>query len=227
MGDLNRALTQLNVAADLDNDALLMAQTYRELLQCERYRESVFAGERAPLFLGQPPVWMSGLIQALSLSASGDGAGARALIDTAFQQAQTRPGNINGTAFEWLSDADMRIGPVLEGIINGKYYWVPLENVSRLTISEPDDLRDLVWIPAEFHWVNGGQSVGFLPSRYPGEQTLKDPQTALSRKTEWQDIGDEFYVGVGQKTLSTDNDEFALLQTRSIEFLDTGSESHG
>lgn len=217
-GNWKRALTQLNVAADMDGTALLMGQTYRELLHCENYRTSVFAGERAPLMMGEPPAWMAKLIQALPLSASGDGAGARALVDAAFEQAETRKGTIDGVPFEWVSDSDMRLGPVLEAIINGKYYWIPLDNIAKLTISAPDDLRDLVWIPVEFTWTNGGESIGFLPSRYAGEKTLSDPQTALARKTEWQDLGGDFYIGAGQKTLSTDVDEYPLLQVNNIVF---------
>ena len=33
---------------------------------------------------------------------------------------------IDGKAFAWMADADMRLGPVLEAVINGRYYWVPL-----------------------------------------------------------------------------------------------------
>jgi len=218
MGDYNRALTQLNVAADLDAEALLMAQTYRELLQCEGYRQAVFAGERLPLMLGEPPEWMGKLTQALALSAKADGGGAKKLVSEAFDQAATCSGSIADQRFEWLADADMRLGPVLEAIINGKYYWVPFENIAQMTPAEPVDLRDLVWLPVEFKWMNGGDAVGFIPARYPGNQTLEQPELALARKTEWVDLGDEFYIGVGQKTFTSDTDDYPLLQTRSILF---------
>jgi len=223
MGEWNRALTQLNVAADLDSDTLLMAQTYRELLQCEAYREAVFKGERAPMTMGEPSTWMAKLIQSLPVSASGDGAGARAWVDEAFEVAETRSGTIHGVAFDWLCDADMRLGPVMEAIINGKYYWIPFDNIAQCKLSEPDDLRDLVWTPAEFIWTNGGQSIGFLPSRYAGNRTTDDPQTALARKTDWEDIGGEFYIGAGQKMFSSEAGEFPLLQVRHIVF-DTPSD---
>ena len=44
VGDWSRALTQLNVARDLDPETLLMAQTYQEVLQCEALRHQVFIG---------------------------------------------------------------------------------------------------------------------------------------------------------------------------------------
>ena len=43
-GEWNRALTQLNVAGELDAGTLLMVQTYREALRCEVFRAEVFAG---------------------------------------------------------------------------------------------------------------------------------------------------------------------------------------
>jgi type VI secretion system protein ImpE len=54
LGDWSRALTQLNVAGDLDSSAIPMVQVYREALSCEALREQVFAGERSPLVFGDP-----------------------------------------------------------------------------------------------------------------------------------------------------------------------------
>ena len=43
----------------------------------------------------------------------------------------------------------MRLGPVCEAILNGKYYWIPFERLSRVDIEAPSDLRDLIWAPVE------------------------------------------------------------------------------
>ena len=42
-----------------DPTALTMAQTYREAIICEVYREKVFAGEKAPLDFGEPQEWLA------------------------------------------------------------------------------------------------------------------------------------------------------------------------
>ncbi len=47
MGQWDRALTQLDVAADLDAGALAMAQMYREAIRCERLRAEVFDGRKS------------------------------------------------------------------------------------------------------------------------------------------------------------------------------------
>lgn len=217
-GDWNRALTQLNVVSDMDSNALLMAQTYRELLLCEAFRAEVFKGKREPLLFGEPNSWLGTLIQALGHVESGNGQLAHETVMSAMDQATARAGVIDDQPFEWLSDADMRLGPVFEIILNGKYYWVPMDNVAEISFSEPEDLRDLVWLPVQIRWVNEGNSIGFMPARYPGAATLDDAQSALARKTDWADIGNDFFIGSGQRMLTTDNAEYSLLQSRKIVF---------
>ena len=43
-------------------------------------------------------------------------------------------GKLDGQAFEWIADADSRLGPVLEACVNGRYYWVPLPRLSRVDV---------------------------------------------------------------------------------------------
>lgn len=217
-GDWGRALTQLNVSADLDSQNLLMAQTYRELLQCEGYREAVFSGERSPLVFGEPPAWIGEMIQALTLAAKGDGKGALEIVDAATSKAEDIAGVADEKTFNWLIDADMRLGPIIEAVVNGKYYWVPQENISEISFTKPEDLRDLVWLPVEFTWATEGKSPGFIPARYPMNTAKEDDECALGRKTEWSDIGSDFYIGSGLKMLATDDDDIPLFTLEKIQF---------
>ncbi len=221
-GQWDRALTQLNTAAEMDPQALLMAQAYREVLQCEVLRGEVFDNKRAPLIFGEPPKWIGLILQSLAHSSNGEGAKAKLLISDALEQVDTRSGNIDGTEFEWIADADMRLGPIVEAIIDGKYYWVPFDSIASIEFSEPSDLRDLVWLPTTFNWTNEGSTVGFVPARYPNTAALGDELASLSRKTEWLDIGDEFFQGIGQKMFATESDEYPLLASRCISFSNDG-----
>ena len=215
-GDWGKALTQLNVAADLDGAALLMAQTCRELIHCEEFRSSVFAGQRAPLVFGEPEQWIATLIQSLAPASDGDAAVAAELAGKAFADAQATSGTLDGERFEWIADADMRLGPAMEVVVNGKYYWVPFSSIAEVNFQKPVDLRDLVWIPAEFKWKNMGESVGFIPVRYTG--TPEDDQLLLARKTVWNDLGNEYFTGEGQRVLSTDQSDYSILDIRQITF---------
>lgn len=226
-GQWQRALTQLNVAAELDPAALGMAQMYREALRCEMLRAEIFAGQRSPVVFGQPPEWVGWMIEALRLSAGNHHAAAQPLRSRAFETAPMTSGDIDDVAFEWIADADPRLGPILEGVVNGQYYWIPFENIRQIVVEEPADLRDLVWSPAHFTWVNGGEAVGVIPTRYPGTESCEDEQLRLARKTQWQEIEPELFFGVGQRTLVTDTNECSLMEVRRITLNTAGDDRSG
>lgn len=217
LGQWDRALTQLNVAGDLDPETLPMVQTYREALRCEVLRKEIFAGRRSPMIFGDPEEWIALLLEALRATAEGQHARAKEARDRAFETAPSTSGTIDGQAFEWIADADPRIGPVLEAIVNGKYYWVPFHRIRTIRIEEPEDLRDCIWMPALLTWTNGGETVGLIPTRYPGSESSPDPMVRLARKTLWVEPAPEVYLGEGQRLLATDAGEFALMDARLIE----------
>ncbi len=214
VGEWDRALTQLAVAAEFDPEAVPMAQTYRAVIRCEMLRERVFKGLRTPTFLGEPEQWMSLLVEANRVLATGAEAEAASLRDAAFEQAPAISGQIDGKPFNWIADADPRLGPVLEAVVEGKYYWVPFGRIARLSLEPPADLRDQVWMPAQFIWSSGGESMGFIPTRYPGSQSA-DEDLTLARRTEWRG-SDDWPLGLGQRMLATDADEVALMDLRKL-----------
>lgn len=218
MGQWERALTQLNVAAETDSDVLLMAQVYRPALNCEVLRANVFQGKRTPLIFGEPLDWMVWLTQIPSLLVAGQSEAAVGLRDQAFEAAPSISGQIDGQAFTWIADADERLGPILEAIINGKYYWVPFERIRKIQIEKPVNLRDVIWITATFTWTNEGQAVGLIPSRYPGSEEEEDSGFRMSRKTNWRNLGNNFFIGLGQRMLTTDHGEYPLLDIREVTF---------
>jgi len=229
LGDWERALNQLNVAGELDPGTLAMVHTYRDALSCEALREEVFAGTRAPLLLGQPADWMAWLLEAVRLCAEGASPQAleqaRELRERAFEAAPATSGRLEGESgdgpfserFAWIADADTRLGPMLEAMLNGAYYWIPFNRIQTINFEAPVDLRDLVWLPAHVTWVNGGEAVLLVPSRYPGSARSTDDRIRLGRLTEWQERGAELYTGLGQRLLTTDNGDRPLLEIRIIE----------
>jgi len=216
-GQWERAATQLELCGELDDGALAMVHTYREALQCELAREAVFKGKTTPMVLGQPAEWVALLVQALQAQASGDPLGALALRDQAVEQAPPTAGTIDDQAFEWICDADSRLGPVLEAVVNGRYCWVPFAALRRVQIEAPQDLRDLVWTPAHLEFPNGGDSIALIPTRYVGSTVLQDERIWMARRTEWQPLGSEQFAGLGQRVFATEAGEHALLDIRSIE----------
>ncbi|MEX2219531.1 MAG: type VI secretion system accessory protein TagJ [Phycisphaerales bacterium] len=216
LGQWDRALTQLNVAAEMEPKLLLAAQLCRPALACEALREEIFTGRRSPLILGEPQPWVGWMVEALALSGRGDHAGAAALRAKALEEAPAVSGLINDQRFEWIADADPRLGPIIEAVIEGKYYWVPFPHVSEVLLEPPTDLRDAVWTQAQFIWTNGGHKVGLIPTRYAGTASAEDGALRLARRTDWLAGPGGEEAPIGQRLFATDAGEFPILETRRI-----------
>ena len=228
IGEWERALNQLRVLKNLKGDAALLAQIFQYVIACEPFRAAVFAGEKAPLVFGQPAEWVSFMVQALQEDFGDTPDNAQKLREKALDSAPDVSGRINGeTAFEWMIDADSRLGPILEAIFQGKYYWVPIQCIKELTVEAPSDLRDLVWIPTTFIWTNGGKVAGYIPSRYPGTEMSVNNALRLARKTDWEERADDLWCGLGQRMLATDQNSYPLLEIRKIEFNYGGTDPNG
>jgi type VI secretion system protein ImpE len=217
-GQWEQALTQLRRCGELDHGTLAMVQNYGDAIRCEAQRDAVFAGTAAPHVIGRHQPWVARMIQALAADARGDAAGAFSLRTRAMDDAPARPGRIGDQRFEWLADADSRLGPVVEAIVAGRYTWLPLHGIAKLELEAPSDLRDLVWLPAHVEFTNGGRTAALLPARYPGTTASGDGGLLMGRRTEWIDIGSDQYRGLGQKLWATDQLEVGFFDVRKIVF---------
>ena len=222
LGQWERAHTQLNVVADMDSTTGPMREMVGYALRCELIRAAVFAGKRSPMVFGQPDEWLALLIESLLQHGQGAMDLSHQLAGRAFEAAPATRGQLNGEPFEWIADADSRLGPVLEAMVNGKYYWIPFSRLSRISIDAPTDLRDHVWLPAQISFSNGGEAIAMIPTRYPGSQASEDGQILMARKTEWHELGGERFAGLGQRVLVTDQGEHDMLGVRLIE-LESGA----
>ncbi len=225
VGEWDKAGKQLDVAADLDPETGMMAQVGRAVLGCEGFRAAVFRGEHTPLVLGEPAEWIGQMVQAAGLSAGGHFEQAAAMRADAFDAAPAVGGRLQVAEgegvqtheFAWVADADERLGPIVDAVIDGKYYWIPMSHIRQIRLEQPSDLRDVVWAPAEFTWINGGDAVGLIPTRYPGSESSDDNAIRLARKTDFLEVAPETFHAIGQRMWATDEGEYAMLSTRLIE----------
>lgn len=218
-GNWKRALAQLQVCAQLDAKALPMAQTYREAIKCELFRKEVFEGKRTPQIMGTPPSWAGAMIEALKHDGNKDFATAASLRESAMEDAAASACLVDGAKCEWLADADSRLGPTLEVIANGQYYWLPLESCSGLILEPPTDLRDLVWAPGEIMLPNEGRVAVLIPTRYPGTELASSADAddlKRSKRTEWVEAHTDMWFGTGQRLWVSDLGEHPILDTRLI-----------
>lgn len=216
-GAWERAANQLAVAGQLDAKTLPMVQTYGPTLNCEAFRGKVFSGEKVPLIFGDPEEWIAHLLEALRLTAQGKHADANGLRQSALDHAPATAGQFDGKPFEWIADADSRLGPVCEAILNGKYYWIPFHRLRTVVIDPPADLRDCVWMPAQLTFANGGESVALIPTRYPGSEAHAEGLIQLARKTDWSEVSAGVFLGAGQRIFATDAGEFPIMDARRID----------
>jgi type VI secretion system protein ImpE len=225
MGQWDRALTQLKVAGDMDASAATMTATYKEVLRCEMLRAEVFAGRQTPLLFGKPSEWMALMVQALQLTAQEKFEEAASLRERAFESAPMTAGSVDDQPFEWIGDADPRLGPMLEAIVNGRYYWIPFSRLSEVKIEKPVDLRDIAWTPAFLTLANGGETVALIPTRYPASESAANPALVMARGTEWVEHPGGTHLGLGQRLLATDQGEYALMDIRVITLRPTEEEA--
>lgn len=211
-GDWKRAENQLEVVKELSAESQMLAALFKPMIHLEAFRAEVFAGRRSPVLLGEPPEWMAQMIQALSAPAES----AQALRASALEAAEAFPGKLNGAPFDWLMDADGRMGPVMEVFHERKYFWVPFEHLSGWSTEPPTEARDLVWQPIQLSLRNGGEIHGFTPVRYPGTETHEDPAVRLARKTLWE--GPNGSIGIGQRLWATESADFPTLEVRQVSF---------
>ena len=226
VGQWDDALSQLNAAASLDAQALLVAHTYRGLIHAEKVRAAVFAGQCSPGVIGGTKPWLAQLVTCLSLERQGHTAWAAELRIDAFEVAPEVVGSINGAAFASIADADSRLGPVLEVIVGRSYYWAPFACIQRIAIERSRNAGQLAWLPAQFTWRTGEWSTGFIPVRYPGSEYSDDEAIRLAQKTQWQHIGEDCYAGLGQRQLGIGTQKIGILDVRDVRLSPGGNATH-
>ena len=218
-GQWERAGAQLRALSGLDRGAKKLAPLYETLLQAELQRQKVLAGKAKPTVFGEPEEWIAWQARVLELLAANEGEAAAELRDKAWDAAPNSPGSIDGDVFDWIADADARLGPVLEAVVDGLYYWVPFIRIQSIMMEEPKTLGDLVWARAVFQWRGGVGATGFIPVRYSGSEN-GNGDLQMARKTEWKEQPGGWVFGAGQRLFITSRSDkdYPLLDARKIEF---------
>jgi len=190
---------------------------HRTILQAERVRAAVFAGETRPEFLGTEPEYADLQLRALAEVRANRGASARTLLEEAVEARPAVSGTIDGRAFAELQDADDFLGTFLEVIMRDGYRWLAMSEVGALAIAPPRTQRDLLWAQASLDLVSGESLEIFLPVLYAGSSAHADDRIRLGRMTDWVEVGSGLVRGVGQRLLLVDGEERPLLEVREIE----------
>ncbi len=221
-GDFERAEKQLDVVAHQSAAMQIGTAVYKQILAAEKARHAVFAHDQLPDFLMTPPEHAPYHLEALKLVREGEPAKAKILLQKALDLRPAQAGQIDGAPFQDFEDADPFLGPFLEAIINGRYAWLPFEQLRRIQIARPQQLRDLIWARARIESRSENAGEVFLPVLYPGSAGHQDEAVKLGRTTTWIENGEGLAQGVGQRMFLIDEQEWAMLELAEIEFADAG-----
>ena len=224
-GSLDRAGKQLDVIGHQSVEMEVGVEIYRQLLVAERARRAVFLDGRNPDFLTTPPDYVPLHLEALALQRDQKPEQARLLLEKALDLHPALPGEADGVRFTEFEDSDLFLSPFLELIVNDKYAWLPFEQISRLEIIRPTQLRDLLWARARLEARGGDLGEVFLPVLYPGSSEHASEAVRLGRQTEWIDVGAGLVRGLGQRLFAIDGGEKVMLEIAEVRFDSLGQVS--
>lgn len=130
--------------------------------------------------------------------------------------------SVTETNGSWIIDGDVRTAFVYEYFYHGQYYWQTWSSIANITFKAPQSWLDLIWRPSEITFQNGECIQCTSPARYAviSETESVWSDTLLQcAQTDWVEIADDLFTGIGQKMLYTDNDDFGLLDIKSLKFM--------
>jgi type VI secretion system protein ImpE len=218
MGLFQKALSRLQTAATLNEAWAMTAQENRMLIGCELARREVFSAKAKPLILGEPPAWVAAYVESLAQEAQKRPEEASKLRAAGWASAPEVRATVNGQPCEWLADADHRFGPILEGFLDGRYYWIPFVQIQSLRCEAPQSLVERVWLPAQVKLATGAELRAYLPVRYPGSEEAADPEIRLACRTQWRSAAGDGCFGLGERKFEHPQGYVPLLDCREIEF---------
>lgn len=217
-GDWERAERQLDVIGHQSATAELGVMVYRANMKAEQERRRVFTEGVQPHFLREPPAYVDLHVAALNQMHQGQMAEARATLDRAEEERPAIAGKFDGQDFQDFRDYDDRVGPVLELIVKDKYVWLPFEQISRLEISPPRQLRDMIWASARIEALDGTIGEVYVPTLYPGTSDSENDQVRLGRMTDWKQVSEDLYSAIGQRLFLIDGGDRSLFEAKLVEF---------
>jgi type VI secretion system protein ImpE len=215
-GDLDRARKQID-AIKYDQLELEAATAgYRRLLDAEQLRRRLFSEGLKPEFFSPPPDHVRLRLDALNRLRDKEPAEAARLIAEADAAVPPLRGKLNGKPFEGLRDCDDRFGHVIEVMAQGKYFWVPMEQLSSLAMKPPKFPRDLIWFPVRLDLHDGASGEAFLPALYPGTHEHRDDAVRLARAHDWQGGDGVPTLGFGPRLYLVGDDGIPVLEFREL-----------
>jgi type VI secretion system protein ImpE len=208
-GDLDAVRLHLDLLPTDRKGMPEFLEDYRRLLSAEEKRRQVFQGEK-PMFFRDPPEHALARWEATNLLRQHRLKAALRALDTADALTPFVQGHIDGREFEGVRDGDDHLASILELIIGDDYIWVPFEEISRVRLTEREQVRDWLYTPAKLRLRNGSEWEGYLPALYPETHRCADDALRLGQETDWAEQLDGSIRGIGAHLLTFGEEELTM-----------------
>jgi len=218
-GNLERADTILDAAAQIDATVMVGIAEFRQLVRAALARRQHHEEGRVPEFLGEPtPPLRSALAALIALRAGDTEEAAR----HAAEAEAVRPriaGHAGDTPFDDFRDADDLHAGFFEILTTtGRYFWIPTERVASIELHPPRRPRDLAWRRATVSVTAGPDGEVYLPAIYDTDKPDLSDEFRLGRATDWIGPEDGPVLGVGQRVFVVGEDATGIMDLTMLRF---------
>jgi type VI secretion system protein ImpE len=217
-GDWERAEKQLEVIGHQDANAMIGSLIYRQNFKCERDRMRLFSDGLSPEFVTAKPPYVDDLLSAINRIREGNILEARTILDKVEEERPAFSCDVNGVGFSDIRDYNDPTMCVFEVFIKDSYVWLPFEQVASIKFTKPKTLRDLFWVQGEVEMLNGTAGEMFFPALYSGSWKSENDAVRLGRMTDWDDLGDDVFLGKGTKLFWMDGKDRSILDIETLSF---------
>lgn len=214
---LSTTKNYLNINSKDENSKVLLEAN----IKSEMLRDQVFSGEVAPMMYPDCDEDMFNRQKSLlkNYIQSVDARSTTELFLETYDRVELTH-TINSAENQSVSgswvDSDVRTAYVLEVFLQEHYYWIPFNNIIKITFKDNEYLTDILWRRGEIHLTGDRVLPAFLPARYAVTDNDISDELKLCQKTHWQDYGD-LHTASGQKTLTNGEDDVSILDIIQIE----------
>lgn len=218
LGEWDKVEKHLEILITQSPETATGVMVYHNLVAAEKIRAKVAAGQQTPDFMTDPPSFLNSLLEARRLLAAGDAATASSLLDLVAEQIPELSGQSDSEVFSGFSECDATLTGIMEVFVHDRYIWFPLDSIRELSVQQPKTLLETIWAPGRIVTWNGLTTDCFLPVLYPDSSANENDQIRMGRMTDWIDLGNGNYRGVGQHLFQVGDLEKSLLELGEITF---------
>ena len=218
-GNLERADTILDAAAQIDSTVMVGIAEFRQLVRAALARRQHSREGRLPEFLSEPTPALRSILAARVALRAGDTQEAARRAAEAEELRLPVAGLAADAPFDDFRDADDLHAGFLEVLTTtGKYFWIPTERVAAIEFYPPRRARDLAWRRASVSVTGGPDGDVYLPAIYDTNKPDISDDFLLGRATDWIGPEEGPMLGIGQRVFVVGNDAIGIMDLTTLRF---------